>query len=582
MTVQVYSGSRPGRPWLLLVLASGVLIGMLGLAWFQVYMSRALGPERQVGDTPIYLRLPLDWRPDPNRKNTFVLPHEDRGSRLIRVELLRLPTFRSLSSVMTRLRLDDPETHRRPPTPAPIGRFGGYEVQELRVIRVRGRNTLLERLVRFTCLPDGHLIYLEYEPLGDLRPADFDIMDQVCQTVRVELPGLAGTAQERVTAAGVELPLGDDWVVVRPGLEQVAGVHCGGGEDGTPRWALSIFRTWLAHGREPRDLLADFAAEFWLAWELDDHVRESRRSDGTTTYLLQHPEIGLSDEAIPGVAVVTAPDAPPAMVYVCAGQGDARDAITITERVLQEIELGPVADMPRIAVAERSGVDFARILREHGPVGRWGREPVEEEYIGQTPYGTELVQIQRAAVGRNPRRGYEGSQRHWFGEQQTRKPDRTILWMLAGDGSYRWNAEQFSGTRAYEAIERQTEPGGTIRREVAFLREAPRVWQFEPGTGFVPPPVESVVVGWVAREEAVTAIIEVSSSLGPGTHTLLLRSLPPDGSWPRALVQQDYWPLGMIAAFDDDAGVTQYEKTPTAVFRRVEGDQRRSGRRSRR
>jgi len=59
--------------------------------------------------------------------------------------------------------------------------------------------------------------------------------------------------------------------------------------DRLPRWSLGIFRTWLATGRTPRDLLLDFAATHWLVPETALDVRESRRADGAALAGVRHP-----------------------------------------------------------------------------------------------------------------------------------------------------------------------------------------------------------------------------------------------------------------------------------------------------
>jgi hypothetical protein len=94
---------------------------------------------------------------------------------------------------------------------------------------------------------------------------------------------------------------------------------------------------------------------------------------------------------------------------------------------------------------------------------------------------------------------------------------------------------------------------------------------YRPGAGFVPPPAEEIIGGWVARKEAETAVVEVSSLLGPSTYTVFMRTLSPDGQHPRVLIQRDFWPLGAIQAWDDDQAETVYEIYPSARLERVSG-----------
>jgi hypothetical protein len=118
--------------------------------------------------------------------------------------------------------------------------------------------------------------------------------------------------------------------------------------------------------------------------------------------------------------------------------------------------------------------------------------------------------------------------------------------------------------------EQRAQPGGDVVRVVTAERRGEHEWTYRPGPAFVPPPTEEILEGWVARNEPPAAFVEESSLLGPGTYTVLLRHLPPDGERLRVLVQQDFWPTGVIEAFDDARAEIIYETGPSWEMRRRE------------
>jgi hypothetical protein len=64
--------------------------------------------------------------------------------------------------------------------------------------------------------------------------------------------------------------------------------------------------------------------------------------------------------------------------------------------------------------------------------------------------------------------------------------------------------------------------------------------------------------------------VERSGPFGSGTHTALLRPLPPEGDRTRVLIQLDFWPLGQIEVFDEASN--ELESVifyPEAAVRRV-------------
>ncbi|MCK4343143.1 MAG: hypothetical protein KAY37_15620 [Phycisphaerae bacterium] len=590
MVMEAHMGARAGRPRLMLTTSAAMLAVTLGLAWLQKEHARALGPEQQVDDTPLRVRLPRDWQADPDHPQRFLLPIKEEGrrrhfefERRIRFEYDRLPAFRSVEQLLHFMKLDDPRVvvNIRP------ARIGPYAAVEVEIIGSQsiGLMQVVRRviLVRFACLPNGRLIQVVYEPLVDLRPADSEILDEVCDTLRVEEPALSGTPDDYLHRAGITLPLDDDWQVVGPALEHVPGVYVGGVEDGIPAWSLGIFRTWLATGRKPVDLLEDIAAEHWPLLEERPELWETRGADGGTITTLKHPRFGRADVKMPAVWVVEKSPSLAVIMFLYAGPNEADLANEAAGRIAAGLEIRPLVTIPEVATAEAAGQGLVTELNKEGPKTRWGFLQSRVNYTGQSLFGNETKAVYREALRRDPQRGYKGWRKRWTispraafpklrpGRENKKKLVQHSNWNIDGDaGAYEWSDDFYYQSLHIDVLERRDGPQAPVVRDVTYHDRAKQRWTYQPGPGFVPPPLEEIIAGWVARNEAETAIIEVSSRLGPGTHTLLLRHLPPDGDYPRVLVQQDFHPTGMIHAFDDDQAETHYERYPHAEYRRMD------------
>jgi len=86
----------------------------------------------------------------------------------------------------------------------------------------------------------------------------------------------------------------------------------------------------------------------------------------------------------------------------------------------------------------------------------------------------------------------------------------------------------------------------------------------------VPPPAESIIEGWAARGDFPAVIVEYSSTAARGACAVLLRALPPVDGRPRALVQFDYRPFGILVTFDEAVGEPETIDWGAAMLRRVQ------------
>jgi hypothetical protein len=570
MAFEVYTGTRPGRPRLLLIVNAALLLAALGLAGWQVYESHALGPVQRVGDTPLRVRPPRGWRADPRNPGSFVLPVADRGrqparefARRIQFEFIRLPAFQAPEQLLHSPALENfgqVAQARR----ARIGKYDALEalyVMPLQIGRMRLRGQII---VRFTCLPRGQLLKVIYEPLIDLRPSDEQILDAVCQSLHIDDPTLNDTPADYLAHAGLTFPLEPSWQMVGTDFEAVPGVFLGGSSDKGPAWAIGVLRTWLAAERTPQDLLRDVAAQEWLNWDVDRLLREHRRDDGATVATIRHAGFGELNTDLPSAWVVSQSASQTVMLLVYAAPADAARADAVAEQLAGALQIAPLKEFSALADAEATGAKLLADLHKSGPAPRWGRESVETTYRQVAGEGTLVVR--RGAVQRDPAQGYEGSVWRRMG----RASEERQAWTLDGRAlTYKWQADLLAGHAAVQIAEQRTRPEGPVTRRVVLDEQEGHRWNFTPGAAFVPPPAEDIIEGWVARHEAGAALVELSSPLGAGTHTALLRHLPPDGPYTRVLVQQDFWPLGSIEAFDDARAEMQQSIYPDAEYRRI-------------
>ncbi len=571
MAFEVHSGERPARRARQLLVSAGLLVATLGLALLQVRHARALGPRQQIEGTPLSVRPPRGWHLDRRNPQRFVLPVVDesrrrRGlefERSMEFDFLRLPNFEPLTELLRMPEVVGGREHARV-SPVQLGKYPGLEVERSGLIRL-GRDLWRRRtVVRFTCLPRGHLLRVVYEPLGELRPADLEILDDVCRTLQIDDPTLNASPQDYLACAGLSLPLEDDWMVVGADFPQVPGLYIGGMLNEVPAWSIGLLRTWLAEGRGPQDLLRDLAAHQWLAWEVDDWLREDRRADGARVVWIRPPETGWAGSPISSAGVVQQSPSQAIILLVYTAVQFAPSVEKLAERLAGQVKIGPLEAFPSLSLAESNGLRLVADLGRSGPAPRWGRETLNTTY--RRLHRDETVLTQRGAVNRDPSQGYQGLQVRRIGQSQ----EERIIWTTDRQAdAYKWQADFLYGSSSVRVVEQRSRPGGSVTRQVWVDERLERRWTFNPGPTFVAPPAESIIKGWVARGEPQTILIEVSTPVGPATHTLLLRHLPPDGDYPRVLVQQDYWPLGSIEAYDDARAETQYEIYPAAEYRRV-------------
>ncbi len=558
MPFEVYTGARPGRPLLTLVVCAALLAGTLALAWWQVQAASALGPLQQVGDLPLRVQPPKGWIADPRDPAAFVLPVRDEGwrsvalpfERRIRFEFEKLPRFLTVDELLRHSQLTDPHAQQMA-RPASIGPYPGFETRRLEPFRIGRSNLFRETIIRMACLPRGYLITVVYDPLIDLRPADIQILDDVCKTLVIDDRSLADDPENYLAEAGFEFPLEDNWTIVWSDFAEVPGIYVGGTVDGWPAWSIGLFRTWCANDRTPEDLLVDFAAEFWLIDDALDQIARSSGRAGATVYAMSHPSGQDADTAYVLAYVIQQASPPATAILVGCADPDTIDAVSsVAARIATNLRLTPTALLPPLEIAEQSGRTLVAELATRGATPRWGSSRVNLTFRGRTSRGAVTYRSSREPRGRNASRGYEGVEIL----ESTRQRERAEWSLGPRAQSYEHTEDFFVGSERVRIVERRAGPQTDIVRMVAIEDRGEHRVTFKPSPLFVAPPVEFVVEGWVAAGEPRYAIVEYSTRFGPATNSVLLRTLPPIDRHPRVLIQQDFWPLGVIQTFERSTG----------------------------
>jgi len=571
---EVYDGVRSGHRTALLIVSAAVLAGALGLAWLQVQGSRVLGPERRIPGTPLYVCPPRGWQPDPQDPSAFVLPvrvtvygqQYAKIERKIQFTYQRLPSFRPPAEIVASLAAASSDIE-----PARIGTYPAVQVRQIERRRWRRQIIVAEMVLRVAVLPGGELIAVRYLPMTDLTPADLKLLDRVCNTVRLVEPRLTVAAEQAQQHAGVAFTPGADWQFALPELPEVPGLYVSGTAGGHPAWTFGLFRTWLAEGRTARELLADLAAWLWLLSGDQAAPAIQQREDGALIAALRHPDPAHNPQPVAAAWVVSQSPSQVVLMLVYTNEQYLQQADAAAEQLARGIRIEPLSAIPDLSAAAKAGAALAELLTRKGPAAWWGRRPTRLRYeaTGSTTDERIVVQVEREALARDPGRGYQGSEVHSYLRQRYDEPTH---WSIDATGqcyTYRSTRYAREGVRI-SVEERRATATGQVSRVIRFNDLERGRYTFEPGPLFICPPMESLAEGWVASRGQEPHLIAVSTLLGAGTHTRLLRPLAPEEDHPRLLLQLDYWPLGAILAFDE--GELLYQVEPAARYQLIRDD----------
>lgn len=568
---EVYTGTKAGRPTVLLLLTAGALVSALGLAWTQVYGSRALGEEVQVEGAPLIVRPPKGWVADRKRPGVFVKWNRELEGveRSIKFAYHRWRVFQPLSYlVRVREFLDRKQAYE--PEPGGIGGFEGVQVRRRRVFHYRGRQESGETIYRLISTARGDQISVEYTPLGELSSGDLELFDAVCRSVVLDDPCMRTKPEEALGQAGLRFGISESWEIIGPDFPEIAGLYVQNNEGGIPVWGLGVFRTWLAPGRSPNDLLASFALQIWRQPAQALAARQWTRSDGATIAMLTNPTYEQRRGQITSAWVLAKSPAEATVIYVLADDSTASAADQAAAQLAEEMQFVSSYPADGVEAAVANGRELAGLLRTEGAASWWGAGEVTSYYYGEIAGSQLLVVSQRRTVDDTRGSGYEGSDQY-LGRDPGAYENH--VWGIdAGLEAFARRVETDFDGRSLRLQEARKAGESTVHR-IVKTAEGFEESSVAVGAAFVPPQAETLAESWVAKQEGGTWLTENSPLSGTAMTTQLSTPLEPDAEGRvRVLLVDDYWPRGSVLAFDADLELA-YQIVPGGRFERVTAEQ---------
>lgn len=548
---EVSSGARPGRPALAAVLSAAILLGTLGLAWVQVRGTLALGPPQRIEGTNLTVRVPRGWRQHSDEPGTFTLPvhdSEDDAQRPAVGKRLRFSTGRLGAFSMADLA---PSANPGPTRPATIAGIPAVQGSRITQFRFRGRGYARETLIRHACTPRGDFVRVEYDPLTEPMPGDLELLEAVCAAVRLDEPDARLDAVASLGRAGIELAGVENLRCSGADFDAVRGLYVLLERDRRPLASLGAMRTWLAPGRRPGDLLADFAAEVWDALTIDEPPSETTQAGGELHWLDAPP--GADRSSYVSVAVLSfAPDRA-ALLLLAADALDAADARQAARGMVGRMKIGDA--YPDLSAAAAAGRELAAEVRAPPALRSRFDRPRELTYRGRSWDGRGPGEIWITRQGPSGD-GYEGGSIHRYANREARSH-----WRLAADGrAFAFQVDALRGEAGVPvSITEAWDGGDRLERTLVTRRRAnerPRrtSWRIPVAEDYLCAALQDAAEVRAALAGGPSGyLLSGTSLLGPGLHSRLLQPLAasPDGRR-RALLLQDYLPRGYLLEFSAD------------------------------
>jgi len=564
---RISGGSSAARPALLLYLCAGALAAALGVASLQVRSARSLDTPRRLAGTPLLVRAPRGWI-EP-RPGVFVpKPAAGRAEQQPVKLAWRLEFYyerREAFLAPAHLLKDSAAA-----IPTRIGGLAGLEVHRREPVRTGGWLAMRETIVRLACSPRGDVIMVEYWPPAGFTQSDAMLLDAICDAVRIEGLDTAAGAEPALQRAGLRFAVAEAWRVyptspeLRPGLYVLSSIR------GIPLWSLGVFRTWLAPGRTPRELLSSFAVRAWDLGLRGLPIVEWSPRAGVQCAEVRHPSFAADEIAIPAAWVVASAPDQAAMLFVYAAPRDAAAAAEAARTLADTVELVPEAalDMP---AGQAAGRELAELLTREGPYPSWGDAPPAGLYVADSGQRRLVALDLREPIRADGRAGYRG---HWgyliapeglYDVASWEINRRATVYQLV---RVRGDSRRSQRGSSVTIRERRGLDGEKLRVAVERGGRMAEVREFDVGPTFVAPPLETLAAAWVSGQARGTWLIEVSSQGGGDSFTRLLQPLAHDADGrPRVLSADDFWPPGDVIRFDQD-GLPHEWSLPGAVAQR--------------
>lgn len=556
------------------MLCAAALVGSLGLAWFQVAASRALGPPVRIRGTPLIVRPPRGWMQDAQRPGRFVERVRIEGmpnahvERRITFHYQRWSAVPPLGELLTFRNWRERVTDVSNLVAARVGGLSGVQLHRTRRFEFMGRVEVGESVYRLAVSPRGDEITVEYTPVRKLTAGDLDLLEAVCAAVRVDDPSLQPGEEVLRDWAGMRVVVKDGERLFGPDLPEMPGLFVEGTERGVPAFSIGVFRTWLAGGRSAEDLVRDQGMSRWLMPANKVPVERDDLGARVHALTLQPASVAPGSAGAEIVAIHVVSDAPDrtAMLLVWGSAGKAQAAQRAAARIAEKLEF--TSAFPKgldRAVAE--GQALAQAV-SRGVMQRWGSELVTEYYRAEVVQAPEyrvrpLLLVNGRAMTVGSPGAYDGIERVVGGTHL----DET-MWHLAADGQgYSWRHDLQFSTRRVLVEESRDGSSSSVRRDIVRGRAQERQ-RFEVGGAFVCPPLETAAESQTAWHADGPVVMEVSAALGEGTNMRLL--------WPResgevgereVVVLDDYEPRPTVLHFDGPGRLASQEQPGVRLWR---------------
>jgi hypothetical protein len=334
---EVYTGTKVGRPTVLLLLTAAALLGALGLAWTQVRGALALGEETAIAGTPLTVRPPEGWRQDPRNPRVFGKWVRKRvwGREVWAAE--RKLDFRCNDYFAQLARLFQAAA-ASPGQPARIGGFDGVQFLLGRPGLQPGDQTVY----RWASTSGGDQVSIEYTPLAEVSHGDLDLMDAICEAVQLRDSNVPRPPQRILDNVGISFPRAPDWQVVGAENQNGPGLWVQSVVEDRPVWAMAVFRRGLPRENRPADLLW---AESRQLFRSPLRPQQARRDDGTYVAVMQNPASARTGSVVVSVWVVARSPLEAAVIYVLADPLHAEAANSAARELAGTIEF--TAEYPR-------------------------------------------------------------------------------------------------------------------------------------------------------------------------------------------------------------------------------------------
>ena len=577
---EVYSGTRAGRPTVLLTLLAAALAGALCLAWTQVSAGRRLGEPVRLAHTPLVVRPPAGWVQDEKDPDVFKKAVRRHAwgqevwvvERELRFHYRCWKSFQPIGDLLQQTAYRDVAAAYAP-QPGKIGHLPGVQVRLQRVRPLGRRVETFESIIRLVSTARGEEISIEYTPLGELTAGDMALFDAVCAAVQIDGVEAEVPATELLSAAGVEIPLDPRWTVLPPEVPDVAGLCIQDNVSGDPHWAVELYRTALLPERSGKTLVQSFVDNELPAGLPLPAPEVTQRSDGAEIVALEIPRFARQSIPVTSYRMVTASPSRAAVIIAFGSDASADQANDVAASLADALVFQTDYPAQGADEAAENGLQLASMLRDDGPAAWWKLGLPDTHYLGYAYAQPLLIVSTIEALSGDPRGGYAGVDEYIH---PARGDDERFVWQLDGTGgAYECRVQRGLDARRRPQSEAVVEARSAnapfiVRPHATGDMTAVRV---RVSAGFIPPPLGTLAQGWVAQQPDGVWLVEASQMHGTSTVGELLTPLEPDGDGHfRVLAQEDHWPRGVLLTFDDELTlVSQVERG--IRFQHVSADQ---------